>query len=82
MKKDLKDILNRPEEHIVTGNASAEKYRSAQDFLHDVHDWCRDNGVEYEWRGHSRTRHGRQTFYCDLYIADDHQRTLFALRWA
>ena len=82
MKKDLKDILNRPEEHIVTGNASAEQYRSVQDFLHDVYDWCRDNGVEYEWRGHRNTRHGRQTFYCDLYIADDHQRTLFALRWA
>ena len=85
MKKDLKDILNRPEEHIVTGNASGERYRHVRDFLHDVHDWCRDNGVEYEWRWrgeYSRMRHGRQTFYCDLYIADDHQRTLFALRWA
>ena len=75
--------MKRPEEHIVTVNASGERYRHVRDFLHDVHDWCRDNGVEYEWRrAHSRTRHRRQTFYCDLYIADDHQRTLFALRWA
>ena len=78
--------MKRPEEHIVTGNASGERYRHVRDFLHDVYDWCRDNGVEYEWRRawwleHSRTRHGRQTFHCDLYIADDHQRTLFALRW-
>lgn len=74
--------MRRPEEHIVTGNATAEQYRTVRDFLHDVYDWCGDNGVEYEWQGeHSRTRHGRQTFHCDLYIADDHQRTLFALRW-
>ena len=75
--------MKRPEEHIVTGNASGERYRHVRDFLHDVHDWCRDNGVEYEWRGeHSRTLQGKQTFHCDLYIPDDHQQTLFALRWA
>ena len=75
--------MRRPEEHIVTGNASAEQYRTVRDFLHDVYDWCRDNGVEYKWQGeHSRTLQGRQTFHCDLYIPDDYQRTLFALRWA
>ena len=75
--------MRRPEEHIVTGTASAEQYRTVRDFLHDVYDWCKDNGIEYEWQGeHSRTRQGRQTFHCDLYIPDNHQRTLFALRWA
>lgn len=74
--------MKRPEEHIVTGNASGEQYRSVRDFLQDVYDWCRDNGVEYEWQGeHSRTRQGKTTFHCELYIADDYQRTLFALRW-
>ena len=75
--------MRRLEEHIVTGNASAEQYRTVRDFLHDVYDWCKDNGIEYEWQGeHSRTRQGRQTFHCDLYIADSHHRTLFLLRWA
>jgi len=81
MKRPEKHI-KRPEAHIVTGHATAEQYRTVRDFLHDVYDWCHNNGVTYEWQGeHSRTRQGRQTFHCDLYIADDHQRTLFALRW-
>jgi hypothetical protein len=75
--------MRRPEEHIVIGTASAEQYHTVRDFLQDVYEWCRDNGVEYEWQGeHSRTRQGRQTFYCDLYIPDDHQRTLFVLKWS
>jgi len=75
--------MKRPEQHIVTGTASAEQYRTVRDFLHDVYDWCHDNGVAYEWQGeHSHTLRGKETFYCDLYIPDDYQRTLFALRWA
>ena len=75
--------MRRPEAHVVTGTATAEQYRTVRDFLHDVYDWCRNNGVDYEWQGeHSRTLQGRQTFHCDLYIADNHHRTLFLLRWA
>jgi hypothetical protein len=72
-----------PEEHIVTANASREQYHHIRDFLQDVYDWCHNNGVTYEWQGErSRTFKGHHTFHCELYIPDDHQRTLFALRWA
>lgn len=71
------------EQYEVTACGQPGRYTSRSMFIESVNTWMIKNDISFKWSGEStHERDGVKTYYYHVKIFDDHERTLFALRWS
>lgn len=67
----------------VTVRVDTHKVKSRGDWVYDIRAWCEENNIDMKWLGELTIhRDGRDWYEYDCLIKDEHERTLFMLKWA
>ena len=70
-------------DHYVTAQSPKGNYRSRTEFIQAVNAWMDRHKITYRWSGESTHEHDYSiTYQYHVKIADQKQRTFFALRWS